>query len=251
MKPEFAEKYYRIESAHPWSVGRRDILRRLLTSSGVGTGDKILEVGCGGGALVEDLISRGYESVVGLDMSELAVHAAQARGVTTVQQGDATELEYEDGTFDVVIASDVLEHLMDERRALSEWRRVLKPDGILVIFVPAFTFLWSQHDVENQHYRRYSRSMLESVLIQSDYLIDRIGYWNGWLFAPLTGIRMIQRVIGPRTKEREGDNFVEVDGVAATVFGTMFRLENAYIGAGGKLPLGVSVFAVARPHPNA
>ena len=247
MKPEFAEKYYRIESAHPWSVGRRDIVLRLLKRLGAAQSDSILEVGCGSGALVEELEAHGYDSVVGLDMSPLAVSAAHSRGVDSVVQGDATALEYEDDSFDIVIASDVLEHLMNERLALSEWNRVLKPSGQLVIFVPAFAFLWSQHDVENQHYRRYSRSMLESVLLQSEFTIDRIGYWNAWLFAPLTGVRMIRRVIGRKAQVEQKDEFVEMSGIASAAFKTMFRLENAYLGAGGKFPLGVSVFAVARP----
>lgn len=249
MKPEFAEKYYRIESAHPWSVGRRDIVLRLLKRLAVPTHSSILEVGTGGGALIADMVNQGFTSVVGIDMSELAVAAAQHRGLSQVRQGDATALEYGDDSFDVVIASDVLEHLVDERKALAEWNRVLKPGGHLIIFVPAFAFLWSQHDVENQHYRRYSRSMLESVLKQSDFAINRIGYWNAWLFAPLTGIRMIQRVMGPKDQapDTPKDQFLEVSGIAAAAFTTMFRLENAFLGAGGQFPLGVSVFAIAQP----
>jgi ubiquinone/menaquinone biosynthesis C-methylase UbiE len=229
-------------------VGRRDIVRRLLESIDVTRNDSILEVGCGSGALIEELENDGYTEVVGLDMSALAVDAARARGVDSVVQGDATALEYEDDSFDVVVASDVLEHLMNERRALAEWNRVLKPGGALVIFVPAFAFLWSHHDVENQHFRRYSRSMLESVLEQSDYSVERLGYWNGWLFGPVAGVRMLQRIVGRKTKSDETDKFVEMNGVAATAFKAMFRLENAFLGAGGMLPVGVSVFAIARPN---
>jgi ubiquinone/menaquinone biosynthesis C-methylase UbiE len=249
LKPEFAEKYYRIESAHPWSVGRRDILLRLIKQLAVPKDADVLEVGTGGGALIEDMVNDGFSSVVGIDMSDLAVGAARGRGLTQVHQGDATALEFDDDSFDVVIASDVLEHLVDERKALAEWSRVLRPGGQMLIFVPAFAFLWSQHDVENQHYRRYSRSMLESVLKQSGFGIDRIGYWNAWLFAPLTGIRMMQRVMGPKDQapDEPKDQFLEMRGFAAKAFTTMFKLENAYLSAGGKFPVGVSVFAIARP----
>ncbi len=249
MKPEFAEKYYRIESAHPWSVGRRDIVSRLVKGLGTPKDADILEVGTGGGALVEDMVNDGFTGVVGIDMSPLAVRAAQGRGLSQVLQGDATALEYEDESFDLVIASDVLEHLVDERRALAEWSRVLRPGGQLIVFVPAFAFLWSQHDVENQHYRRYSRSMLESVLKVSQFKIDRIGYWNALLFVPLTGIRMVQRVMGPKDQapDEPKDQFLEMKGLAAKAFTAMFKLENIYLGAGGKFPLGVSVFAIARP----
>ena len=246
MKPEFAEKYYRLEAAHPWSVGRRDIILRMLRSAGVHRSDRILEVGCGSGALVEAMEAAGYRDVTGLDMAEAAVGAARSRGLNNIVQADAAATDFDDGAFDCIIASDVLEHIMDESKALTEWRRLLRPGGLLFCFVPAFAFLWSEHDVENRHYRRYSRSMLESCVVEAGYKVERIGYWNGWLFLPMTGMRMIRRVVARQRGLERKDDFVPLNPLVSRVFNGLVQVENTYLGAGGELPIGVSVFAVLR-----
>lgn len=246
MKPEYAEKYYRLEAAHPWSVGRRDIVVQLLETLGVRKDARLLEVGCGSGALVAELAARGYSDVTGVDLAELAVAAARRAGLHNVVRMDGSETSYEDESFDCIVASDVLEHIMDEQKALLEWKRLLRPGGVLVCFVPAFAFLWSDHDVENRHYRRYSRSMLESVVVEAGYEVERIGYWNAWLFAPMTGMRMVRRVMARSRRLERRDDFVELNPVLSKLFTGAFKLENRYLRAGGEFPLGVSVYAVLR-----
>ena len=70
---------------------------------------------------------------------------------------DAAKLEFEDKKFDVIIASDVLEHINLDVEALKEWKRVLKPNGHMILFVPAKKVLWSNNDVYSQHFRRYEK----------------------------------------------------------------------------------------------
>lgn len=246
MKPEYAKKYYRIESAHPWSVGRRDIVRRLLDEEGVTRSTRILEVGCGSGALLGELQRDGYSDLQGIDLSELAVECAHDRGLERVRVMDGSATDFDDESFDCIVASDVLEHIMDEQKALAEWKRLLRPGGLLLCFVPAFAFLWSDHDVENRHYRRYSRSMLESCLREAELPITRIGYWNGWLFGPMTAMRAGRRILARSRNLERKDDFVPMNPLVSKVFTAAFKAENAYLSAGGELPIGVSVFAVVR-----
>ncbi len=247
MKPEYAKKYYQIESRHPWSVGRRDIVMRLLEQVGIPRMSSVLEVGCSSGALVQDLADAGYSNVRGVDLATAAIDAAHARGLTNVQEMDGSRTNFPDAEFDCIIASDVLEHILDEGMALAEWKRLLKPGGVLLCFVPAFAFLWSEHDVANRHFRRYSRSMLESVLVSSGLEVERIGYWNGWLFAPMTALRAARRVVARRkVTKKQTDDFSQMNPIVSRAFTAAFLLENKYLSAGGELPLGVSVFAVVR-----
>jgi len=86
----------------------------------------------------------------GVDVSIDALDFCRARGVNTVKQGAAESLPYEDGSFDLVTGLDVVEHLDDDVAGLREMRRVLRPGGRALVFVPAFMFLWGvQDDVSN------------------------------------------------------------------------------------------------------
>ena len=74
--------------------------------------------------------------------------------------GPLEDLPFEDGRFDLVLATDVIEHLEDDGPALTELRRVAAP-GRLLLTVPAYQWLWSQHDVSFHHFRRFTRGMLD------------------------------------------------------------------------------------------
>ena len=80
---------------------------------------------------------------------------------------------------------DVLEHVKDEEQALSKWSHFLKPDGFLLITVPAFQALWSYHDELLGHYRRYTRMPLEGLLKECDFYPLSTGYVFSWLLLVL------------------------------------------------------------------
>ncbi|MEW6723096.1 MAG: methyltransferase domain-containing protein, partial [Candidatus Micrarchaeota archaeon] len=134
-----------------------------------------------------------------------------------------------------VIASDVLEHIEDERAALAEWTRILHPRGTLVVFVPAFMSLWSAHDDANGHFRRYSGSALRSALDSTGLAVRRLSYWNALLLLP-AAIRRIAL--------RGGDDLRRLHPLANSSLGLILRAENAILRY-ADLPFGVSVFAVA------
>src|SRR5207253_9325776 len=117
---------------------------------------KILDIGCAGGPLLLDLKNAGFYNLYGVDVSEKAAEVCKQRGLENVYVMDGHNPEFEENSFDVIIASDSLEHLQDDMLALKNWNRLLKPGGELYVFVPAFMYLWSKHDVVNQHFRRYT-----------------------------------------------------------------------------------------------
>ena len=246
MDREYELKYYRIERKHAWSVGRRGLVVSMLQQLGVAEDARILDVGCGGGLLVEELAARGFTGAQGIDAAAAAVSAAQRQGIDAVSQGDGTNTGFEDNRFDVVIASDVLEHILNESEALNEWQRIVRPGGHVLIFVPAFSFLWSEHDVVNQHFRRYSRSQLQSVVLGAGFDLVRIGYWNTALFTPTLLARRVMRFIPGRAEEDQVDQFLELNPVTNRFITGLLRAENRIIKAGMNPPIGVSVYAVCR-----
>jgi ubiquinone/menaquinone biosynthesis C-methylase UbiE len=106
---------------------------------------RILEVGCGRGELAERLVEGGYE-VVALDQSERMVELTRARGVDA-RVGDAQELPFPDGSFDVAVANHMLYHVPDVERALAELARVLRAGGTLVAATNGFRQLGELWDL--------------------------------------------------------------------------------------------------------
>ena len=148
---------YQVEETHWWYVGRRRIIQRLvekICTTLNNPNPRILDVGCGTGANLKMLAA--YGTAEGVDISPQAVDFCRERGLDSVKLGAAEQLPYENGSFDLVTALDVVEHLDDDVAGLREMRRVLRPDGRLLLFVPAFMFLWGVQDDVSNHRRRYT-----------------------------------------------------------------------------------------------
>ncbi|MFL6240877.1 MAG: methyltransferase domain-containing protein [Actinomycetes bacterium] len=110
---------------------------RLIPAAGR-AGALLLDVACGGGLLAPHVAERGYRHV-GVDLSPTATRVARDHGVEAVR-GDALRLPFDDAAFDVVVAGEVLEHVSDHERAVSEACRVLRAGGTLVIDTIAATW---------------------------------------------------------------------------------------------------------------
>ena len=164
MKKDYEAQYHLLEEDHYWFRGRRHVVHELVLKANRDPECRILEIGCSGGPLIQQLHGDGYRHVTGIDISAEGIEQCRRRGLADTHVMDAQEMSFADGSFDVVTASDVLEHLADAPRAIREWRRLLKPGGTLIVFVPAFQFLWTEHDEANKHFRRYHRQELSQLL---------------------------------------------------------------------------------------
>src|SRR5690348_5265845 len=250
MQKAYEETYHRMESGHWWFVGRRDMVRALVAQEHVDSSSRILEMGCSGGLLMQEFRNQGLTQVTGIDISSDAIALCRSAGLDA-QVMDAQQLELPDASFDLVIASDVLEHLTDEARAFQEWKRVLKPGGLLIVFVPAFMLLWSEHDVSNKHYRRYRRKQLVKLLESNGFTIQRSSYWNITLFMPIAGIRLLRRVLPRFADPKANGDLVEPPKIANALLAGLLHAENRMLRRGLNWPFGVSVFVLARKPASA
>lgn len=199
----------------------------------------ILDVGCGTGALLRELDQ--YGNVQGLDFSPRAVSFCKERGLLNVEQGSATEIRYENKTFDLVLALDVLEHIKDDRKALSEINRVLKPGGIAIIFVPAFMFLWGVTDERSQHERRYTLRELKEKTKNAGFGVIRASYFNTFLFLPIAFLRIFVRIFKIKIKSENELGSPQTNELFYKIFNSERKLLNRV-----DFPFGVSAMVICQ-----
>ena len=149
---------------------------------------RILNVGCGSGELSLRLAAKGHD-VVGIDLEpayiELAHMNAARLGAPPNCQFIAAGIEdfHSDELFDCIVSTDVLEHIADDRAAFARMMELLRPDGLLLIAVPAGPWLFGYHDEQLGHFRRYSKKSLRS-LVQGSCDIVRLRYF-GFTLVPV------------------------------------------------------------------
>lgn len=239
MKTEELERLASFEQWYWWHRGRRSIVCRILQRYAPPHA-RILDVGCGTGATTAALGRFG--SVRGLDLGLAALRHAHAHGLP-VARGSADQLPVGDAMLDVVVALDVLEHLDDDRRALDEILRVLRPGGMLLATVPAYPFLWSSHDEALGHRRRYRRAELRARVAAAGFEITLCSYVMASILPVAIAVRLGQRFWGRQERAESG---------YLTVPRSLNNLLAHVVGLGGylvpimPLPFGLSVVAVAR-----
>lgn len=174
MEDAEIRKLAALERGHWWYKERRSILTRELRH--LAASGFALDIGAAAGGNTNILRARGWQSLA-LDYSETAVGICRQRDIDTLR-ADARKLPIKAGTFDLVLAFDVLEHIREDDIVITEIARVLKPGGTVLIAVPCDMALWSLHDDATGHIRRYSRVALKEVVEQGGLVIDRIFSWN-------------------------------------------------------------------------
>jgi SAM-dependent methyltransferase len=228
---------------HWWYRGRRKVLRAELDRLPLPAGAQILDAGCGSGRTLQELAPFG--AVRGLELDPSAAAVARARGQGEVLEGRLEQLPWESETFDLITCLDVIEHTPDDRVTLRELRRVTRPGGYLLLTVPAYQALWSQHDEANHHFRRYNRRMLIAAARESGWTVERMTSFNSLLFAPAAAVRLFQRR-RPSTDYRP--DLTLGPAWLNSVLERPLALEAALIARGRTLPAGLSRMAVlSRP----
>lgn len=162
-----------LEQRHWWYAGRRALIRRTVSPWPAG---RAVDVGCGSGGNTAVLRELGW-AAVGVEHSPTGASIALGRGVPVVR-GDARQLPFADASVDLVMSTDVWEHIDDDEAVARETHRVLRRGGRALVAVPAGMALWSGHDVALGHVRRYEREELRARITAAGLEIDDMWSWN-------------------------------------------------------------------------
>ncbi len=244
MHPDEYAKMFRVEDTHWWFAGKRRLVRVLLDSlppqAAPRWARKILDVGCGTGGMF--LLLKDYGCVQGVDTSEIALDFARRRRLAQLKRAALPYLPFAAGAFDLVTAFDVLyhRHVEDDRAALQEIARVLKPRGHLVITDSALRFLRSAHDDTYHGARRYTTGEMSDKLQEAGLVIQKLSYANFFIFPAVALWRLLRRGVGAE----KGSDLNPAPAWLNTAMGGVYRLE-ARLLRSVSLPIGTSIIALA------
>jgi SAM-dependent methyltransferase len=229
------------ELRHWWFRGRRRVLVDLLRHYAAGRKAplRILDFGCGTGGNSSSYAPFGL--VCGIEPDPGAVHLAGRRAGSTLCRASGTELPFPPGSFDVVVASDVLEHIDDDARAVREITRVLRPGGAFIFSVPAHPWLFGPHDAALFHRRRYVERGLRTLVEEAGLRIGRLSYWNSTLFPLYCAYRLLGRFRGSQSAHSDVH---PLPRVANELLAGLLTIEAALLRR-FRLPWGLSLIGIA------
>lgn len=234
------DRYFALETRHFWKRARRALVQDLVETYRPQQAEPLRLLDVGGGPTLVALELARFGEVMVVEPDAPTVELMRGRGVNIVQGSLPDDLP--PGPFDVVTCLDVLEHVDDDRGAARALRGLVRPGGLFLCTVPAYPWLWSEHDVAVHHKRRYTRAGFEATLRDAGFQIRRLTFHTGLLLPVLVAKRVAERARKPNPAP-EYDTKVPPAPVNAA-FGLVMGLEGRLIHRGVNLPWGSTLVGV-------
>ncbi|MEP7178086.1 MAG: class I SAM-dependent methyltransferase [Pseudonocardiales bacterium] len=228
MESTEVRKLAELEDRHWWYAERRHLLARAVRGMPPGVA---LDVGAAGGGNTRVLRRLGWQSCAleyGLDGAQVAAE----RGLPVIR-ADARALPVRSASLDLVVAFDVLEHIVEDAAVAQEIFRALRPGATFLVAVPCDPNLWSAHDDAVDHVRRYTRAALSTVLAGSGFVVESMTSWNV----------LLRPIVKLRRKSSTGSDLEALPRVVNLALRVIITVER-YLPV-KRLP-GVTLLAVAR-----
>lgn len=243
MDAALYDELHRVEQTHWWFRARRRIVWSLVeryVGSDRGQRLKICELGCGtGGNLIG---AAQFHDVVGVECApEALAYARRSLGDRVIFGRLPDGVDLPAASFDVVLLTDVLEHIEDDAASARTSLQLLRPGGIVVATVPAYQWLYSPRDAQHHHFRRYGRRQFAALWKQGGAETELLSYYNTWLFPAAAVARLASKML--RRNER-GDLRVPRAGLNSLLEKVM--ASEAQVLGRWQLPFGLSLISVVK-----
>jgi SAM-dependent methyltransferase len=228
--------YKDLEAGHTkdnfWFKAKNDLIEILMEKVCKNRCElRILNIGVGTGDDLAILNKFGENYVIDIDKKALLIIDDEL--CVEKKLADACDLPYDHNTFDIIVSFDVLEHIEDDHKAISEIYRVLKNDGIMIFTVPAFQFLFSNHDEALLHQRRYNKKTIQNLISIFDN--SHIFFWNSLLFILMAVMRVMKKKSKPKVDQ------INLPVWLNTLFYKLLSVDNFLIKKNVSMPIGLSI----------
>ncbi len=242
MEEQLVVNFFTEEKKHWWHIAKRALVKQFIKGSNL----NILVAGMGGGMICEKLRIAGHH-VVGMDISPVSCEYVNKKIGIPVINGDLENLlPFAKASFDFIIIADVLEHLDNDKQLLSEVFLCLKPQGMVIITVPAYAHMWSLWDMRLYHKRRYSLAILKKKVVEAGLNIKKISYYHMLLYPFVYIYRIVLRL--PKGEYSGKSDFSVFSNRALSIFPALYYGLERFLLKIIDLPFGLSIFVVGIKH---
>lgn len=237
-RPQWIKIHYDTEKHYWWFALKRSLIINSITKL-TSKNSTILEIGSGGGLLSAELTKLGFD-IISTDIEPASGNYTKEMGVKKVFISNCGEaIPLRDASIDIIFMTDVLEHIKDDYKTISECVRLLKPGGYILITVPAYQCLYSSWDKWNRHYRRYDKKRILTLAQDHNLSITKITYWN----IPGIPFAMFRKFVDIFNPNRTYQGFPTVPKTLDKILRFLISIENNLIQK-TSLPLGLSLVCI-------
>jgi SAM-dependent methyltransferase len=240
MENELFDEMYEVEARHWWFVARRKIIDSVIKNLNLNNNSQIMDAGCGNGDNLGVLSKHG--ELVAIERDDNALTRAKARNIGSVVKGELPDnipLSISKNN-DLIVMLDVLEHIDDDEKSLYVLKNWANINGKLLITVPAYQFLWTKHDEQHHHKRRYTAKKLRKIVENNGWKVNYISYFNTFLFPLALVDRLKQKILS----SSNGSQNKLPNKCINSFFEKVFSFESNVIGK-YSFPFGLSIIVVA------
>ncbi len=231
-----------VEEGHWWYKVRRQLFCSVIKEIGLNSESSIIDIGTSSGSNLRMLKDMGFKKYQGYDLSESSKFFCKMKGLGDVMVGDICESGLASESYDLVIASDVIEHIDDDSKAISEITRILKDGSHAIITVPCFMSLWGYTDEMAMHKRRYLLKEISQKIESAGLEIKDKFYFNFLLFFPIFCYRRLAKILSLKKRNELAVNCGPLNYVLEKLFAAdVFLARKLKI-----VPFGVSAFLLVQ-----
>ena len=228
------------DAEHWWFVARREILQDQIASLRLPKSARILEAGAGPGGNLAMLSQFGRLEAFELDEGAGRI-ASERSGIDVLPGALPDDINYAPRSFDLIVALDVIEHIEADRESVQALAELLQPGARMLITVPAYGWLWSEHDNRHHHKIRYTRPMVRKLAENAGLKIEKCSYFNTLLLPLIVGIRLLKKIFGVTDRPDDAMPGPAVNAMLRRIFSAERHLLR-YL----SMPIGVSILCIAR-----